>query len=254
MKIFSILSERRELVANLVSRELKSKYKGSALGFLWSILTPLFMAAIYVFFLRLLAGRGVSVENIIIGVFAWQFTSLCVTGGMMCVSGNSNLVKKVYFPRLIIPLSKSISALMDLLIVMIILAGMIIFYQIPLSWQSLMFLPFILMAILAGIAFGIWVSALSIRFRDFTHILPLVLRIGMFLSPIAYGATLVPHTYKWAFNLNPLTGIIEGCRWALFNTPLDVGSIWMSMVVILVVLLGGVWYFLRMDQYIADVI
>ena len=134
------------------------------------------------------------------------------------------------------------------------LAIMMIAYDIPFRWQAIMIIPFTLMAIMAGIAFGVWIAALTIRFRDFTHILPLILRIGMFLSPIAYGASLVPQPYKWAFNLNPLTGIIEGFRWALFNTPLDINSVWISLVVILIILIGGIWYFLRMDQYIADII
>ena len=131
---------------------------------------------------------------------------------------------------------------------------MMIIYQIPLQWQVVMIVPFTLLAILAGIAFGIWVAALTIRFRDFTHILPLILRIGMFLSPIAYGASLVPPAYRWAFNLNPLTGIIEGYRWALFNTPLDIHSVWVSITVICGTMIAGIWYFLKMDQYIADII
>ena len=129
-----------------------------------------------------------------------------------------------------------------------------VIYQIPITWQALMIIPFTGLTVLAGIAFGVWVAALSIRYRDFTHILPLILRIGMFLSPIAYGATLVPGPYKWAFSLNPLTGIIEGFRWALFHTPLDITSVWVSIGVTLIVLTGGIWYFLRMDQYIADII
>ena len=111
MELMEAIVRRRELVQNLVLRELKARYKGSALGFLWSILTPLFMAAIYVFFLRLLAGRGVPLEEIIIGVFAWQFTSMCVSGGLTAVTGNASLVKKVRFPRVVLPLAVTLANL-----------------------------------------------------------------------------------------------------------------------------------------------
>jgi len=248
----------RDLLRMLSYRDIRVRYAQTILGMAWAVINPLIsMMLLYFVFGVVIKVDTQGVPPLIFmmaGLCAWNYFARVVGDAGNSVIGAQSLVKKVYFPRLIIPLSKSISALMDLLIVMAILAGMIIAYKIPMSWQSLMFLPFIVMAVLAGIAFGIWVSALSIRFRDFTHILPLVLRIGMFLSPIAYGAALVPHNYKWGFNLNPLTGIIEGCRWALFNTPLDVSSVWISLIVILVVLLGGVWYFLRMDQYIADVI
>jgi lipopolysaccharide transport system permease protein len=224
----------------------------------WAIINPL----ISVLLLYFVFGVVVKVDTqgvppllfSMAGLCSWNYFSRVVGEAGSSVIGAQSLVKKVYFPRLIIPLAKAISALSDLVIVLTILGGMMILYKIPLHWQVLMIIPFSLMTIMAGIAFGVWVAALTIRFRDFTHILPLVLRIGMFLSPIAYGAASVPTSYRWAFNLNPLTGIIEGFRWALFNTSFDLGSIWSSAVVILLTLIAGVWYFLRMDQYIADII
>jgi lipopolysaccharide transport system permease protein len=248
----------RDLLRMLSYRDIRVRYAQTVLGMAWAVINPLIsMLLLYFIFGVVIKVDTQGVPPLLFslaGLCAWNYFARVVGDAGNSVIGAQSLVKKVYFPRLIIPLSKSISALIDLMIVLIILAGMMIYYKIPLSWQTLMFLPFIMMAVLAGIAFGVWVAALSIRFRDFTHILPLVLRIGMFLSPIAFGATLVPLNYKWAFNLNPLTGIIEGFRWALFNTPLDAGAVWTSLVVILVILFGGVWYFLRMDQYIADVI
>ncbi len=248
----------RDLLRMLSYRDVRVRYAQTVLGMAWAVINPL----ISVLLLYFVFGVVIKVDTqgvppllfSMAGICSWNYFSRVVGEAGSSVIGAQSLVKKVYFPRLIIPLSKSISALIDLVIVLMILGGMMVFYQIPLHWQALMVIPFTMLAILAGIAFGVWVAALTIRFRDFTHILPLVLRIGMFLSPIAFGASLVPQPYRWAFNLNPLTGIIEGFRWALFNTPLDISSVWISITVILVILVLGIWYFLRMDQYIADII
>ena len=247
-----------DMLRMLSYRDVRVRYAQTFLGMAWAIINPI----ISVLLLYFVFGVVVKVDTqgvppllfSMAGLCSWNYFSCVVGEAGSSVIGAQSLVKKVYFPRLIIPLSKSISALIDLLIVILMLAIMMIAYDIPFRWQAIMIIPFTLMAIMAGIAFGVWIAALTIRFRDFTHILPLIIRIGMFLSPIAYGASLVPQPYKWAFNLNPLTGIIEGFRWALFNTPLDMSSVWISLVVILIILIGGVWYFLRMDQYIADII
>lgn len=248
----------RDLLRMLSYRDIRVRYAQTVLGMTWAIINPL----ISVLLLYFVFGVVIKVDTqgvppllfSMAGICSWNYFSRVVGEAGGSVIGAQSLVKKVYFPRLVIPLSKSFSALIDLCIVLVILGGMMIIYKVPLHWQTLMIIPFTLLAVLAGIAFGIWVAALTIRFRDFTHILPLVLRIGMFLSPIAYGATLVPAAYKWAFYLNPLTGIIEGFRWALFNTPLDPVTVWMSVIMIIIVMIIGVWYFLKMDQYIADII
>jgi lipopolysaccharide transport system permease protein len=248
----------RDLLRMLSYRDVRVRYAQTLLGMAWAIINPI----ISVLLLYFVFGVVIKVDTqgippllfSMAGLCSWNYFSRVVGEAGSSVIGAQSLVKKVYFPRLIIPLSKSISALIDLVIVLLILGAMMAFYKIPMSWQVLMILPFTLLTILAGIAFGVWVAALTIRFRDFTHILPLVLRIGMFLSPIAYGASLVPQQYRWAFNLNPLTGIIEGYRWALFNTPMDISAVWISIAVTMIILIGGIWYFLRMDQYIADII
>lgn len=248
----------RDLLRMLSYRDVRVRYAQTFLGMAWAIINPL----ISVLLLYFVFGVVIKVDTqgvppllfSMAGLCSWNYFSRVVGEAGSSVIGAQSLVKKIYFPRLIIPLSKSFSALIDLVIVLMILAGMMLIYKIPVTWHALMIIPFTFLTILAGIAFGVWVAALTIRFRDFTHILPLVLRIGMFLSPIAYGATLVPQPYKWAFNLNPLTGIIEGFRWALFNTPMDINAVWTSIAVIMIILVGGIWYFLRMDQYIADII
>ncbi len=246
------------LLQMLSYRDIKVRYAQTFLGMAWAIINPV----VSVLLLYFVFGVVIKVDTqgvppllfTMAGLCSWNYFSRVVGEAGTSIIGAQSLVKKVYFPRLIIPLSKALSALADLVIVLLILAVMMVVYHIPVTWTIIMIIPFSLLTVFAGMAFGIWVSALTIRFRDFTHILPLILRIGMFLSPIAYGTSLVPASYRWAFNLNPLTGIIEGFRWALFNTPLDTGAVWMSIAVILVTLIGGIWYFLRMEQFIADII
>ena len=247
-----------DLLRMLSYRDIKVRYAQTILGLAWAVINPVVSMLLLYFVFGVVA--KVDTREIppllftMAGLSAWTYFARVVGESGMSVIGAQSLVKKVYFPRLIIPLSKAMSALIDLLVVLLLLLIMMVWYGIPFTWQALMIFPFIAMAVLAGMGFGVWIAALTIRFRDFTHIVPLLLRIGMFISPIAYGASMVPGQYRWAFDLNPLSGIIEGIRWALFNTPLDPASVWASLVIIVIILFSGTWYFLRMDKYIADII
>ncbi len=222
MSIIRTIMERRELVANLVSRELKSKYKGSVLGFLWSLLTPLFMAVIYVFFLRLLAGRGVPVENIIIGVFAWQFTALCVNGGMTCVTGSSNLVKKVYFPRFILPLANTLANLVNFLlslavqfVILFLLLGL---KGTTISPWSLALPVLILYHTLFNLGLALIMSSANVYFRDTQHLVGVLLSAWFFVSPVMYDLSFVERAASASpllanlYMLNPMAVIITGYR------------------------------------------
>lgn len=247
-----------DLLRMLSYRDIRVRYAQTFLGLSWSVINPV----ISVLLLHLVFNVVVKVDTqsvpplvfTMAGICSWNYFSRVVGEAGGSIIGAQSLVKKVYFPRLIIPFSKALGAILDLVIVLILLAIMLIAYQIPVTWKVLMIIPFTLLTILASIAFGVWISALTIRYRDFNHILPLVLRIGMFLSPIAYSVSIVPQNYKWIYNLNPLTGIIEGFRWAIFNTSLDLISIWISIIIIMITLIGGIWYFLQMERFIADII
>lgn len=248
----------RDLLRMLSYRDIRVRYAQTFLGVAWAVINPVISMLLLYFVFVIVAKVDVAgvppLLFVMSGLIAWTYFARVVGESGSSIIGAQSLVKKVYFPRLIIPVSKATSALVDLVIVLMLVILMMLIYQIPFRLQALVILPLLGLTVLSGISFGVWVSALTIRFRDFSHILPLILRIGMFASPIAYSAGMVPLAYKWAFNLNPLTGIIEGMRWALFNTPLDASSLWISVCVILIVLLTGIWYFLRMDQYIADII
>ncbi len=224
MHILKTINMYRDLVWNLVARDLKGRYKGSVLGFLWTVLTPLFMAIIYIFFLRLIAGRGVPIQNedIIIGVFAWQFTVQCVSSGMSCVTGSSSLVKKVYFPRLLLPLSITLSSLINfllMLLVQLIIVSILLFRegQILDPWTAA--LPVIIIYhFLFNFSLVMLVSAANVYFRDTQHVVNLFLSAWFFMSPVMYTFSLVQTMtadipiLQPIYLLNPLAVIISGYR------------------------------------------
>lgn len=224
MSMLRIILERRELLWNLTARELKQRYKGSVLGFLWTVLTPLFMAAIYVVFLRLLA-RGVPMADILIGVFAWQFTTQCVMGGMTCVTGSANLVKKVCFPREILPLSQvaanGIGYLLSLLVQFPILAMLLWHGGSGFSSAWPMFLFWMLWQTIFNLGLAFLVGALNVNFRDTQHLVGVFLSAWFFLSPVMYNmefARNLAASWPWAVDLlyaNPMAVILNGYRAAL---------------------------------------
>lgn len=263
------LSELRQVVArrsmlwNLVLRDLKGRYKGSILGFLWSILTPLFMALIYVFFLRLVAGRGVPVEEIIIGVFAWQFTVQCVNGGMTSVSASASLVKRVYFPRSLLPLAVTLGALVNYLLSLLV--------QFPLVMMlgpgreilrpALFLLPLlILWQTLFNYGLALLLSASNVYFRDTPHLVGLFLSAWFFLSPVMYNLEFLQRfadTIPWltkVYLLNPLAVIITAYRACLLpaaTLPVSPWSIAGAGAAGLLALVAWIT-FIRVQRHFAD--
>jgi len=222
--MFAKLFTYRELLANLVMRDLKSRYRGSFLGVLWTVLTPLFMALIYIFFLRLLMGSGAEIryEDIIIGVFAWQFTVQAIQSGMNAITGNANLVKKIYFPRIIIPLSINLSALINyllMLVVQLLLVSILLFKNgAHLDWTTAAIPAVMVYHFLFNLSLALLTSASNVYFRDTQHFVGLFLSAWFFITPVMYPLTLVDSLagpYAWLRELymaNPLTVIITAYR------------------------------------------
>ncbi len=215
--------ERRELLYNLVTRNLKSRYKDSVLGFLWSIITPLFMALIYMIFLRILA-RGIPLEEILIGVFAWQFTAQCVANGLSAITDNANLVKKVYFPRIILPLAVTLSNLVTFLLSLVVQFALV---AILLALRGEHFgLSILLLPLLIGyhalfcLALTLLLSCLNVYLRDLQHLVNVLTTAWFFMSPAMYSLALVHDLaarYAWPaltslYMLNPMAIIITGYR------------------------------------------
>jgi ABC-type polysaccharide/polyol phosphate export permease len=216
------LLEHRELLANLVTRELKARYRGSVLGFLWSILIPLFMSLIYVVFLRLLGGKGVPTVQIIIGVFAWQFTVQCVNSGMSSITGSVNLVKKVMFPRVVLPAAATLANLVNYLLSLLVQfpVVMVLLHANGQSMSPLVLaLPLVIALQLAfNLALALLLAASNVYFRDTQHLVGVVLTAWFFVSPVMYDVSFVARAaerWPWAldaFMLNPIAVIVTAYR------------------------------------------
>jgi lipopolysaccharide transport system permease protein len=248
----------RDLIGMLSYRDIRVRYIQSWLGMSWVLLNPLVsMLLLYFVFSVVVQTDTMGVPPLlftIAGLCAWNYFSRVVTEAGQSLIGAQTLIKKIYFPRLLLPVSKSLSGLIDLIVVILLLLVMILIYQVPLTWKALWIIPLSFLVIIVGLGSGIWVAALTIRYRDFYHILPILLRIGMFISPIAYKASLVPESYQWAYQLNPLTGIMEGFRWALFETPFPSEALKLSIIVGFLLLGSGLWYFTRIEHKMADIL
>ena len=267
MTLVRTIWERRELLRNLTARELKQRYKGSALGFLWSVLTPLFMAVVYVVFLRLLA-RGVPMHDILIGVFAWQYTTQCVMGGMTCVTGNANLVKKVAFPREILPVSQicanGIGYLLSLLVQFPVLA--VLLWRDPSAAFSLatapLFLFWIVWQTLFNLGLAALVGALNVHFRDTQHLIGVFMSAWFFMSPVMYNMDFAKNlAAQWPlalklYYLNPAAVILNGYRASLLaGTPLDMPpAAWVGFWLVPVVLVVGLAVYHRLQRNFADLL
>jgi ABC-type polysaccharide/polyol phosphate export permease len=221
MQLLKTIYTYRELIRNLVARDLNSRYRGSILGLLWTVLTPLFMALIYIFFLRLLRVR-IRHEELIIGVFAWQFTVQAIQSGMSSITGNANLVKKIYFPRLIIPLSTTLAALVNYLLmfaVQLLLVAILLYWnnQALSMWTWLVPLV-IVYHFIFNFAAALLVAASNVYFRDTQHLVGLILSAWFFVSPIMYPLSLLESLAGdrvWVthlFMLNPLSVVVSAYR------------------------------------------
>jgi len=255
---------RKELITSLVSRELTSRYKGSSLGVLWSIITPIFMAIIYAFFFRLIAGVRAPVESIVIGVFAWQFTAVSVSSGMNCITGNANLIKKVAFPRSSLPVAVILAGMIDYLISLIIQVVIVSFFlyqtgaHIPLT---VILIPVVLIwHAVFNLSLALILSACNVYFRDTQHLVNVLLSAFFFLSPAMYDLGFVQARvsgHAWvmdAYMLNPLAVIITWYRKLMLP---DVGFEWTITAIIglllPVIMLGfSAWLFKRMQRNFAD--
>ncbi|MCH2023542.1 MAG: ABC transporter permease [Saprospiraceae bacterium] len=253
----------RELLWTLTYRDIRVKYAQTAIGFAWAIVNPLFTLLILSFVFGTVANvkvegtDGVVVPHIIYtitGLCGWQYFSEVLAQAGGSIIGAQNMVKKIYFPRLIIPMSKAITAFIDFAVVIIIMIICMIIYQFPPSENIIYFPLFFIIAVVSGLSAGIWMSALTIRFRDFQHITPMLLRIGMYATPIAYPASAVPEKYQLLFYMNPMAGVVEGMRWCIIGgAPLHYYA-YISFFVIFLFLVFGLMYFKRVERVMADIL
>lgn len=248
----------RELLYFLMWRDIKVRYKQTALGAAWAVIQPLVTMIIFTYFFGKLARIPTDgVPNSIFfytGVLLWTFFSNAVTSGANSLIGNSNLITKVYFPRLIIPSAAVGAGLLDFAIASVLLAGLLVYYGFPVTWGYLMILPLIALTTLLALGMGIWFSALNVRYRDVRYALPFLIQVWFFVSPIIYPSSLVPAEWQWLLALNPFTGIVESFRASLFGRPIPWVALAYSAGVAGLMLVYSSYTFRRMERSFAEFI
>jgi homopolymeric O-antigen transport system permease protein len=247
----------RELLYFLVWRDLKVRYKQTLIGGGWVIIQPFMTMVIFTLIFHNVA--KIPSDGLPYPIFSfaallpWNLFSNSLTRGGDSVVGNVNLVTKIYFPRLILPLSGVLSPLADFAISFVILLGMMLWYSIAPTFGILLLPIFILLAIFTALAVSLWLAALNVRYRDVRYAIPFLIQIWMFASPVAYPVSVVPEKWRWLYSLNPMAGVIEGFRWAFSgqHSP-DVHVIAISSSVVVALLAAGIVYFKQMERTFAD--
>lgn len=249
----------RELLAVLVWRDIQILYKQAALGAGWAIIQPLFAVFIFTVIFGMFA--RMPTDGVPYPVFAfaavlpWTYFAEAVRRSSTTLVNDADLVRKVYFPRLVMPLAAVIAPLLDFLIAFVVLMVMMTIYGVAFTWKLLAVFPLIVVAGLLALAIGMWLGPINVRFRDVKHTIPFIMQVWMYASPIVYPLSIVPEQYRGLYALNPMVGVIEGFRWAVLDHPQpDVFAIGVSLGMILVALLTGVVFFKKMERSFADLI
>jgi len=253
------LWEYRELLYFLIWRDVKVRYKQSLIGAGWAIIQPVMTMAIF----TVVFGNFAKIpsDGMPYAVFAytallpWMYFSSALSRSGTGLVSNANLITKVYFPRLIIPLASVIAPAVDFLFAFLVLLGLMAWFGIAPTWGILALPLFFLLAMITALAVGLWLSPLNARYRDVGHTIPFLIQFWMFASPVVYPVSLIPESWRLIYSLNPMFGVIEGFRWALLGkeNPYFL-SMLVSIAVVLVLLAGGIFFFKRMERTLADVI
>jgi lipopolysaccharide transport system permease protein len=253
------LWQYRELIYFLTWRDIKVRYKQAVLGIAWAILQPVLTTAIT----SLVFGLLLKVQSdglpypvfVLSALLPWHLFQLSLQKSSISLVGNANLITKIYFPRIIIPISSVLAVMVDFLISLVLLFIAMAIYGITLKWTVLWVIPLTLLAVFAALAVGLWLSALNVQYRDVQQMVPFLLQIWMYATPIVYPITTIPEgTLRYLYSLNPMVGVVQGFRWALFGgSPPDM-TLLVSTVAVLLLLVGGLFYFKRMEKTFADVV
>jgi lipopolysaccharide transport system permease protein len=255
---FKDICDYRELLFFLTWRDVKVRYKQTALGAGWAILQPLFMTIIFTIFFGRLAGldsAGIPYPLFALaGLVPWTFLSNSITASGNSLVGSANLITKVYFPRLIVPAAAMLGCLVDFLLGFMMLCLLMIYYRVSLTGQ-LLFLPvLILLTALFSLGVGTWMSALNVKYRDVRFALPFVIQLWLFVSSVILPSTSIPQKWRWLLMLNPMSGIIEGYRASLFGLPFDWTALGVASVLTILVLVYAIYAFGRVERSFADII
>jgi lipopolysaccharide transport system permease protein len=249
----------RELLLFLAWRDVKVRYKQTALGVAWAVLQPLLGMVVFTIFFGRLA--KVPSDGIPYPLFsytallAWQLFSYSLTESSNSVVASERLISKVYFPRLVIPMATILAGLVDFAVAFILVIGMMLYYGVRPSWAIVTLPLFILLTIATALGVGLWLSALNVQYRDVRYTVPFIAQFWLFASPVAYSSTLVPSRWRAFYGLNPMAGVVEGFRWALLGkSPAPGAMLGISALVVAALLISGLYYYRRMEKTFADMV
>jgi len=249
----------RELLLFLAWRDILVRYKQTVIGIAWSVIRPVVTMVVFtVVFGRIanLPSEGVPYPVLVFAaMLPWYFFATALSEGSNSLVQNANIVSKVYFPRLIIPVSTIAVSLVDFLISLALLAGLMVWYQALPSARVLALPAFLLLVLVVTTGLTLWLAALNVRYRDFRYVVPFLIQVGLFLSPVGFSSAIVPDAWRLAYALNPMVGVIEGFRWCLIDGyRLDAGSLALGTGISVLILATGLGYFRRTERSFADVI
>jgi len=249
----------RELFYILAWRDIKVRYKQTVIGAAWSIIRPLLTMIIFTIVFSKVAklpseGNVPYAILVYAAMLPWQFFANALSESSGSLVGNSNLITKVYFPRLIIPASSVIVSLIDFAISFVILIGLCAWYQFIPSWH-IIFLPlFIVLVFFVAFGLGLLLTALNVKFRDFRYIIPFIIQFGLYISPVGFSSSIVPEKYQWLYSLNPMVGVIDGFRWCILSSdiPLNNYSLLSAIITTVLITFIGIQYFRKTEKGFAD--
>ncbi len=250
----------RELFYFLAWRDILVRYKQTAIGIAWALIRPFLTMLIFTLvfsYLAKLPSGGVPYPILVfVAQMPWQFFSNALTDCSTSLLNNANMISKIYFPRLIVPTSSVMVSFVDFLVSGILLLGLMAWYDFVPSWRILSLPLFILIAFGAAIGGGLWFAALNVEYRDFRFIVPFVVQLGIYVSPVGYSSNIVPEKWRLLYSLNPMVGVIDGFRWAIIggNAKIYWPGFALSVGIVLLILASGVWFFRKTERTFADVI
>lgn len=250
----------QELFFFLAWRDILVRYKQTVIGILWALLRPLLtMVVLTVVFGKWakMPSEGVPYPILVFAaMLPWQFFANSFTGASNSLISNTNLISKVYFPRLIIPTSKVVVSFVDFLISTVILFALMVWFDFWPTWRLLTLPVFVLIAVAASLGAGIWISALNVKYRDFRYIVGFMVQFGLYISPVGFSTSVVPEDFRLLYSLNPMVGVIDGFRWAILgnNIALYAPGFILSIGLLMLLLYSGLKYFRSMEQTFADII
>jgi lipopolysaccharide transport system permease protein len=250
----------RELFYFLAWRDIIVRYKQTIFGILWALVRPFVTMIVFTVVFGQLAklpSEGAPYPILVFaGMLPWQLFASSLGQGSGSLISNSNLISKIYFPRLIVPASAVIVSFVDFMVSGMMLLGLMAWYDFVPSWRIITLPLFILIALLTSMGAGLWISSLSVKYRDFGHIVPFIIQLGLYISPVGFSSSIVPEQWRLLYSLNPMVGVIDGFRWAILGgeTNLYWLGFGLSLGLVFLLLVSGIWYFRKMERTFADVI